>query len=111
MMLSFHDDHFFGDDHVVRNFFGPDFGFGFPEILLGLLFFGLQVAFWVGIVVLAVRLIRGAATRGERAPSALDVLEERYARGEITREEFAERRAVLLGQEPPPRTDPPAQVL
>ena len=112
MTHAWHDDHFFGEEHVVRNFFGPDFGFGFPEVLLGLLFFGLQVAFWVGIIVLAVRLIRGTATRGERAPSALDVLEERYARGEITREEFAERRAVLLGRESPPSsTDPPAQVL
>ncbi len=111
MTIAFHDDHFFGEDHIVRNVFGPDFGWGFPEVLFGLLFFALQVAFWVAIVVLVVRLIRGRAAHGERAPSALDVLEERYARGEITREEFTERRSVLLGREPPPRTDPPAQVL
>lgn len=108
---AWHNDHFFGDDHVIRNnLFGPDFGLGFPEILIGLLFFALQVAFWVAIVVLVVRLIRGRGDGDHPARvSALDVLEERYARGEITAEEFAERRAVLLGREPP--APPPAQVL
>ena len=32
-----------------------------------------------------------------RQPQALSILEERYARGEISREEFIERRGVLLG--------------
>ncbi len=111
MIVAFHDDHFFGDDHMIRNPFGPDFGFGFPEILFGLLFFALQVAFWVAVVVIVVRLIRGRGPERPQRASALHVLEERYARGEITREEFTERRSVLLGREPPPRTDPPAQAL
>jgi hypothetical protein len=34
--------------------------------------------------------------------AALRVLEERYARGEISREDFQERRAVLSGQRPEP---------
>lgn len=54
------------------------------------------VAFWILLAALIVVLVRGKRTTG-RAPGgpALSVLEERYARGEITREEFLERRAVL----------------
>lgn len=88
--------HGFGHDH----FFGPDGGLlGF---FLSLLMMLLWAGFWIFVIVLIVRLVRRTSYEGTRAPGALDVLEERYARGEITREEFAERRAVLLGREPPP---------
>jgi hypothetical protein len=47
---------------------------------------------------LIVLIARGMPTTGgdSRGP-AVRLLEERYARGEITREEFLERRAVLDG--------------
>ena len=55
-------------------------------------------AFWILLILLGVLLFRGMRTAA-RAPGgqAVRVLEERYARGEITREEFLERRAVLGG--------------
>lgn len=56
------------------------------------------LAFWILLVALIVLLVRG--TRGparDSAGGAFGVLEERYARGEITREDFLERRAVLGG--------------
>jgi putative membrane protein len=55
-------------------------------------------AFWILLILLIVLLFRGMRTAA-RAPGgeAVRVLEERYARGEITREEFLERRAVLGG--------------
>jgi putative membrane protein len=61
----------------------------------------LMVLFWAAVIALAVMLVRGLAGGGRRddLPSrstALDVLEERFARGEIGREEFEERRGVLL---------------
>ncbi len=66
------------------------------------------IAFWVivGLVVYAVVRSRPAHGQGGRSP-ALRVLEERYARGEISREEFLRRRDVLAGAviAPPP---PPA---
>ena len=47
----------------------------------------------VALIVLVVWLVR-TTTRVSRGP-AVRLLEGRYARGEITREEFLERRAVL----------------
>jgi putative membrane protein len=60
---------------------------------------GLGVAFWILLILLIVWLVRGMRTSA-RAPggSAVQMLEERFARGEITREEFIERRDVLGGR-------------
>lgn len=70
----------------------------------GHMFFGsfAMLLFWGGLIVLlvlAVRLMGGGSTRsGDGAGSgnrALDILEKRYARGEIDREEFEERKDQL----------------
>lgn len=68
-----------------------------PDVLL----FGLlPLLFWVAVIFLAVRFIKGRDPVPHQARSAgLAVLEERYARGEITRDEFIERRAVLQGEQ------------
>jgi putative membrane protein len=71
-------------------------GGGFP-IAWGLM----GVALWIvpiALILLVVRAVRTSA--GSSAGSAVRLLEERYARGEITREEFLERRAVLGGRSP-----------
>jgi putative membrane protein len=62
-----------------------------------------MAAFWIAVIALIVVLLRAVGGRadGVGGRSALGILEERYARGEITREEFLDRRAVL--------TDPGAQ--
>jgi putative membrane protein len=50
--------------------------------------------FWILIVVAIVALVRGmwggggASSGGQQERAALDILKERYARGEIEREEF-----------------------
>jgi putative membrane protein len=56
------------------------------------------IAFWILLIGLIVLLVRGArpAARESGGP-AVRLLEERYARGEITRDDFLERRAVLGG--------------
>jgi uncharacterized membrane protein len=59
------------------------------------------LAFWILLVALIVLLVRGTRTPArDSAAGAVRVLEERYARGEITREDFLERRAVLGGSSP-----------
>jgi putative membrane protein len=63
-------------------------------------------AFWILVIVLIVLLVRGMRTpaRASGGP-AVRLLEERYARGEMTREEFLERREVLGGSFPTPGED------
>ena len=50
----------------------------------------LILAFWGGIIALIVWAVRRATDRGpvEHRRSALDIAKERYARGEITKEQF-----------------------
>ncbi len=59
-----------------------------------------MVVFWVLVIVGVVALIRwfadqssGADRRGEKRP--LEILRERYARGEIDREEYEQKRKDL----------------
>ena len=85
---------------------GPGWG-----IVAGLVW----LAFLALVVVLVVSLVRNRPGAGPTAgSSAIRMLEERYARGEISRDEFLERRAVLAGSptRPPGGTEqlggPPA---
>lgn len=72
------------------------YGYGMMEY--GGMFFGLL--FWIIIIVLAYLLIRwfveqNKTRRGEEK-SALDIAKERYAKGEITEEEFEEMKKRLM---------------
>jgi putative membrane protein len=72
---------------------GWGMGFGGPFMIL----------FWilviVGVVVLVKWLLDQSSTgKGSRDKSALEILRERYARGEINREEYEQKRRDL---EPP----------
>lgn len=69
----------------------------------GHLFFGglMMLLFWGGLIVLVVAVVRGlgrSENRGRENTSgsaALDILQERYARGEIDQEEYDQRRRTL----------------
>ena len=58
-----------------------------------------MVVFWIlvilGIVYL-VRLIIGSEKRGANEESALNILKKRYAKGEISKEEFEEKKKDVL---------------
>lgn len=72
-------------------------GFGFGTGGLAMILFWVVV---VVVIVLAVRWLRrdDSGQRGQsRSHAALDVLEERYARGEITRDEFLSMKKDLRG--------------
>jgi len=60
----------------------------------------MMVVFWGAIIAVVVLLVRGRG--GDRGvhpasprPSAMEILDERFAKGEIDREEDDDRRAVL----------------
>jgi len=69
-------------------------GYGWGGMGLGmLLFWGLLIA---GIVALIkCSMGSGACGKRESEKSALDILKERYARGEIEREEFEQKKRDL----------------
>ncbi len=79
---------------------GPNFGFGLANRFGfgGVVPMILPILFWVTIIVLGVWLIGGLFSRPNSqtpsnlppAESALDILKKRYARGEITKEQFEE---------------------
>ncbi len=79
--------------------FGMVSGFGFVGIIPMIL----TILFWVVVIALAVWLIGSLASRTNSQPpsnlppaeSALDILKKRYARGEITKEQFEEMRRDL----------------
>ena len=73
---------------------GWGMGFGGPFMIV------LWVLVIVGVVVLVKWLVDpSSAGKGTRDKSALEILRARYARGEINREEYEEKRRDL---EPPP---------
>jgi len=60
-------------------------GFGFLWMAL----------FWIGLILVAVWAVRGTDERRRDPRQALDILEERFARGELETEEFVARRREL----------------
>ncbi len=62
-----------------------------------------MILFWVVIIALIVLVVRGVRGGGERdrsgspTGSALQILQERFARGEIDKQEYEDRRKTLAG--------------
>lgn len=63
--------------------YGPGMGMGFGWLFM-IVFWGLVIS----VVFFIVQAISGRAGTGQKGESALDILEKRYAKGEITKEEF-----------------------
>lgn len=82
---------------------GHNWGLGWGGMWFGWL---LMIGFTVAVAILVVWLVRlsmpggrfntGASERDPQAESALDILQARYARGEISKEEYLDVRATLL---------------
>ena len=78
----------------------PGWGWGWGHMIFAGL---MMIAFWGGIVLLIVLLVRwlagGSASSHASSPASrqtpLEILQERFAKGEIDKEEFEERRKLL----------------
>ena len=62
--------------------------------------------FWIGVIALSIWLIASLFPKPKQVnnaagkPTALEILQRRYARGEVTPEEYAEMRRDLEGKWP-----------
>jgi putative membrane protein len=79
-----------------REYWGPGWGYGH------MMFGGLtMIIFWGGIILLVILLIRwlgpghGGGIPHARHQTPLEILQERFARGEIDKAEYEERRKTL----------------
>ena len=74
-------------------------GYGFDGGAVGWLWMFGGLLVMVGFVVLIVWAVsavsRGSTNREHERPTALDILRERYARGEITQQEFEQAKKTL----------------
>jgi putative membrane protein len=62
-------------------------------------FFGwtMMILFWIAVLVVIIWAIRSLGTRpSPTPPTALELLERRFAAGEIDREDFEERKRLLI---------------
>lgn len=62
----------YGSNWLWHGFFGPVF----------------MVVFWVALIYLFVVFVRDNTTKNRDEKKAMDYLKERYAKGEITKEQF-----------------------
>ena len=70
------------------------FGTGFGMMGFGFLF---MLLFWGIVIWLVVTLVSASTKKDENNEKPLNILNERYARGEITREEYLEKKKELEG--------------
>jgi putative membrane protein len=76
-------------------------------------FFGMNFLWWLFWIILIIAffgMVTPVSRREHRRTrvSALDILQRRYAAGELSTAEYEERRAVLLRDRELPRSAPPA---
>lgn len=73
-------------------YYGQTFGWGFGGMIMMLIF-------WASIIFFIVWLVKEATSGNRsnisRSSSALDILKERYAKGEIDKKEFEEKKKDL----------------
>jgi len=74
---------------MMYGFYGDNFmGSGF----MGFFGFIIMIAFWAAVIWVIVRIVQEATNGHKTKKSAMRILEERYAKGEIDKEEFKSKK-------------------
>ena len=68
--------------------------------MMGMAGIGMHLIFWIGIIILGIYIFRHKTpyTGGQSKYSGMDILRERYARGEIDSAEYQNRKKDLEGK-------------
>lgn len=78
-------------------YYSDIFGFGFNSLIMTIMMF----IFWIGFIFLIVWLVKqstNSINNGDsntKTDSAMDILKERYAKGEIDKKEYEEKKKVI----------------
>jgi putative membrane protein len=70
---------------------------GWPAMMFGWIFMFVPLVLLIAAVAFVMRWSGSGRAAGPQQPTALDILKERFARGEIDKTEYEERRRVLTG--------------
>lgn len=78
---------------MMGNYYGDMFGWGLGGGIM-------MIIFWVAIILFIVWIVKEASGRNDsdktrHDKSAIEILEERYAKGEIDKKEFEEKKKDL----------------
>ena len=80
---------------MMGNYYGSMFGWGLGGGIM-------MIIFWTAIILFIVWIVKEVSGRNNsdkprHSKSALEILEERYAKGEIDKREFEEKKKDLIG--------------
>lgn len=78
----------------MRMMYGWGWGYGIGGFIWNIVWMAIEIGLIVAAIYLIVLLFRGTKNRNKEK-DAIEILKERYARGEISEEEYLERKKRL----------------
>lgn len=76
---------------MMRMMYGWGWGYGIGGFIWSIVWMAIEIGLIVAAIYLIISLFRGTKNRNKER-DAIEILKERYARGEISEEEYLERK-------------------
>jgi putative membrane protein len=83
-----------GENIMMRMMYGWGWGYGIGGFIWSIVWMAIEIGLIVAAIYLIISLFRGTKNRNKER-DAIEILKERYARGEISEEEYLERKKRL----------------